>query len=200
MTSRASLCVVALAALSVPLGAVATDIEGSCLVSFNIDPSKTVFVGQSLISCGDVEAKRADLFRTVNGFPDDGSISTAQLSAELKSWSDTLANYENQSDWVDIGINMTSNSLASYGLVACGKLGAGCALAVVGKIFSVYGLIKSAADSAAKHAALDKTIAEIRDAKTRLDASTPDWVKVRQRAVDDFTALCQQERSSCLAH
>ncbi|RDK05374.1 hypothetical protein [Cupriavidus lacunae] len=180
------------------VNASASDIAGPCMVSYNVR-NRDVITGVIRMNCVDLEARRLELFKRINAIPPDKQIDPADLTKQLTALEDKLKQSEASANWIDAANNITGNMLATLGLAACAETaGAGCAVAVVGKVLSVVGLVRGAmseADKARESAQVRAEIAKVRQGLQRIQPSS---AVVRQRLVDEFNSLCTNVKQQCL--
>lgn len=169
-----------------------------CLQSFNVKDKPLVFAAANT-SCRTAEARRGELFTKINSLADTGEIDGAGLSKDLAALESKLEKEQNSKNWVGLTGAVTGNALATIGLATCLETsGAGCALAVVGKVLAIVGVIDSATSESDKSAfatSLRKEIEAIR--KKNQDKKSP-AKQLRERLISDFTQLCDQVQKQCL--
>lgn len=176
----------------------AADISPSCLASFNVK-DKTFETGNATMSCRLLEARRESLFMEINKLPVVGSIDGDELAGKLGSIEARLKELEGKADWVEMSLSVSGNALATIGLGACLETaGAGCALAIVGKVMSFVGIINSAVSSSEKATASAKLRAEIQAIQQKIKGKKPQALGVRSGLVSEFNGLCEAVKQKCL--
>jgi hypothetical protein len=131
-------------------GVVAGDIPGSCLVTFNVK-DKTFSSGITTMNCRVLEGRRIVLFNEINALPNSGSIDGTNIANRLDQLEKSLKDLESAGNWTGIATTVSGNFLATLGLSACLETaGAGCAVAVVGKLLSLVDIIDSAVSDAGR--------------------------------------------------
>lgn len=175
-----------------------SELPPHCLQSFSIK-DKSLVIGAATMSCRTAELRREDLFRTISKLKATGEIDGAVLAKDLASIEAKLKAEQGSKNWLGLTGAVTGNFLATLGLTACLETGgAGCALAAVGKILSLVGVIDSAtseADKASNAAALRNAIADIRK---RNENKKSEAKAMRDRQVAEFTRMCTEVQKQCL--
>jgi hypothetical protein len=180
-------------------GAIAADMEQSCLASFNVQ-DKAFSTGAATMSCSLLEKRRQDLFKAVSQLPSSGSLDGPQLAKQLESLEGALKKAETETNWSGWAIALSGNTLATLGLASCLETaGGGCAVAAVGKALAVAGIIDSAVDSSKKQEASAKLRADIAKLRQQVAAKKPDASKARDALIAEFNGLCSSVRQHCLA-
>jgi hypothetical protein len=177
---------------------VAANIPPDCLVSFNVKDN-TFSSENSTVSCQWLETRRTDLFNQINLLPVQGTVSGEDLAAELAKVDETLREMEEDTNWTGWALSVGGNTLATIGLAACLETaGAGCALAVIGKISSMAGIVHSASDTAEQKAASRRARTEIQALRAKLEGKQASAAELRARLVTEFTGMCETVKAQCL--
>lgn len=180
------------------LPARADDIPGSCLASFNVK-DKIFVSGTQTFSCRQLEVRRTDLFKTINGIPGSGTIDVAPILKEMQAAQDRIKKVEGEKNWADVAEIVGGHFLATVGLIGCAEsAGLGCALAVVGKAMAMEQTVRMAVNDTEKAAEAQKLRAQIAAWQQKIKGMNPEGSKVRPRLVEEFTGMCMQVKSNCL--
>lgn len=184
-------------------GATATEIDGSCLVSFNVK-DKTFRTGVATISCTALEARRVALFTQVNSLKSAADVDTTLVSNALEVLEARLQKLANESNWTGLTASVTGNALATYGLAACIESSAvGCAVNVIAKLLSVVGIVNSASSDAIKVGevnAIRREMAAMRVKIQSVQSAKPTAASTRERLVAESVAVCADVKKYCLAN
>lgn len=177
----------------------AADLPAQCMKSFKVQ-KKGFTTGTATMSCELTEIRRGELFEKINAMSETGEIDGNALAKELASWDVRLEKEEKSKNWVGLSAAISGNFLATIGLSSClpGNV-AGCAVAGVGKILSVVGVIDSANSEADKikfTAELRKDVAAIRKA---IENKKSPAKALRDRMIAEFTQLCDDVQKQCLS-
>lgn len=176
----------------------AADIPGNCLASFNVVDKSFPYQAQ-VLSCRQVEAKRASLFKEINALPGTGSVDIDALLKDMQLAQERIRRIEGEKNWVDIAEVIGGHFLATIGLVGCVETaGVGCALAAIGKVFALEQSIRMAASDAAKAAEAKKLRDQIAAWQGQIKGMKASAATVRARLVTDFTGLCTAVKENCL--
>lgn len=180
--------------------AIAGDIPQSCMVSFNVR-DKAFDSGHATMSCRLLELRREKLFSAIEALPASGSISGEVIAAQLQKIEKDLRKLEGETNWTGLSISLTGNTLATLGLASCLETaGGGCAIAIIGKVLSVAGIIDSAVDGSQKQAASAKVRAEIDSLRAKVKTLNRPADQVRQRLIAEAVSLCDVVKRECLAN
>ncbi|QBY54461.1 hypothetical protein [Cupriavidus oxalaticus] len=191
-----SVLVLLLAVFSAP--SMAADMQGSCMVSFNIK-NKTFINGVTPVSCQALESRRLALFQQVNAMPTTGNVDVSGALQKLDSLQAKLKASNASSDWAGISMAITGNAMATYALGVC-VLGdvPDCAIAVVSKLMSMVSLVDSAASASDKSKAVQQMTTDIANLRKAIEALQPPAAAIRNRMVDDFNGMCANIKTHCL--
>lgn len=191
-----SVLILLLAAFSAP--SMAADMQGSCMVSFNVK-NKTFMNGVTPVSCQALESRRLALFQQVNAMPATGNVDVSGALQKLDSLQAKLKVSNASGDWVGISMAITGNAMATYALAAC-VLGDApdCAIAIVSKVMSVVSLVDSAASASDKSKAVQQMTTDIANLRKAMEALQPPAATVRNRMVEDFNGMCTNIKTYCL--
>lgn len=186
----------AFVALSLPIQA--QEIPHSCMVSFNVK-DKAFSSGYATMSCRLVEAQRVQLSQQILTTPATGEIDGDAVAAKLKALEVELKKQEDAKNWLGIGEAVTGNALATIGLAACFETsGAGCVLAVVGKVMAIHAVIDAATSDADKTKNADALRAVIADLRTKVGGKKSKAKAARDQMIADANALCTAVKTNCL--
>ena len=197
MTVRISVLIL-LAGMSAT--ALASEIEGSCMVSFNVK-DKIFNNGVAAISCRALEARRLDLFKQVSSLPTSGSLDVASTTQALSALEARLKALEDNANWAGWATSITGNGLATIGLSSCAEtIGAGCAVAVISKVLAVVGLVNSGVSDANKAQEVKGVRDSIAALRSKLAASTTPASTIRDRMVAESNQICAEVKTNCLTN
>ncbi len=189
---------VALSLLWAGWSANAADLPLACLKTLNVQSRGYELSGQT-VSCRLTELRRAHLFSAINSLPETGEIDGQVLAQELLRLEAILANSTQRRDWGSLANAFTGNTLASIGLASCiGPMVPECALAALGKVLSLLGMIdavNSEAERIEMAGSLQKAIARIR--LENQDKKTSSKM-LKDRLISEFGMLCNEVRKYCL--
>jgi hypothetical protein len=178
----------------------ATDIEGSCMVSFNVK-DKSFNDGFSTMSCRILEARRLQLFNRVNALPSSGNLDVAATTKQLVDLESQLKSLEDSTDWGGWATSITGNALATISLSACAETaGTGCAIAIISKVLSVVGIIKSGVTDANKSQDVRKARDAITAIRSKLAGTMTPASIVRDRMVVEANQICSDVKANCLSN
>lgn len=177
----------------------AADLPAQCLKSFKVQ-DKSFTTGKATMSCKLTEIRRGELFEKINAMSETGEIDGNAVAKELASAEARLEKEEKNKNWVGLSAAISGNFLATIGLSSClpGNA-AGCAVAAVGKVLSIVGMIdsgKSEADKIKFTADLRKDIAAIRKA---IENKKSPAKALRDRMIAEFTQMCDDVQKQCLS-
>lgn len=189
-------------ATALPLGAIApahaADIDGSCMVTFNVKNKSFLSAGQS-ISCVAFEKRRVDLFLRLDAVPKTGTVSADPVAVELEALEAKIKSIAESKSWSSFGLAISGNTLGTLGFTSCLETaGIGCAVAVISKVSGMLSLLDTAVSDAQKAkdmAELQSHVAKLRAAVKGKSAPAP---PVHDRLVQEANALCTTVKSNCL--
>jgi hypothetical protein len=197
---RSIVCVLSLALLTgiMPLGR-AQSLPESCKASFNVK-NKSFSTGNATMSCRLVEARRVEMTTRILETPDTGEIDGAAVAKKLDQLDAEIKKQQDAKNWLGLGNTVTGVTLATIGLGACltPPVGAGCALAAVGKLMAMHSLFDAASsenDKAKQAAAMRAHIASIR---TAVVGKKSEAKRVRDALINDASAMCMAVKNNCL--
>jgi hypothetical protein len=177
----------------------AADIEGSCMVSFNVKDESFMSGGVNQMSCTELESRRLDLFNQVNALPDNGQLDLTSVNDQLASVESSLSKLQENYDWIAFTTNVTGNFLATLSLGSCLEtLGAGCAIAAVGKVISAVSIVNGGASDAEKATKVASIHHQISAIRQNLQGKSPQSAVLRNRLIQDFNGLCADVKKYCL--
>lgn len=198
MTSIAKLLGVLL--LSGPVSmAQAQSVPQSCMASLNVK-SKSFDTGKATMSCRLMESRRVEMTMQILATPDTGEIDGAVVAKKLDQLDVDIKKQQDSKNWLGLANAVTGNSLATMGLGAClvPHVGAGCAMAAIGKFMSLHSLFDAASsesDKAKQAAAMRAQIASIRaDVLGKKSKSK----SLRDSMISDANAMCTAIKDNCL--
>jgi hypothetical protein len=176
----------------------AQNIPGSCLASFNVKDT-TFTTGAVTFSCRQLETRRVAIFTRINSLPSKDTIDGDAVAKELAAIEEKIRKNAAEKNWAAIGLDVSGHFIATLGLASCVETaGAGCALAVVGKVGAMLNTFMNAAfevEKAKQAAALQAQIASVRK---QIAGKRPAADKLRSRLVNEFTGLCADVKKHCL--
>lgn len=176
----------------------AEDLPARCLKSFNVQ-DKSFSTGTATMSCKLTEIRRGELFEKVNSMSETGEIDGKVVAKELANWEARLEKEEKSKNWVGLSSAISGNFLATVGLSSClpGSV-AGCAIAAVGKILSIVGVIDSAQSEADKIKFTGELRKDIAAKRKEIENKKSPAKALRDRMIKDFTQMCDDVQKQCV--
>lgn len=176
----------------------AEDIPGSCMVSFNVQ-QKGFALGNATVSCRLLEARRVDLSQQISDTAVTGDINGSAVAQKLDALHAEITKQQQSKNWVALGATVTGSALATLGLAACLETsGAGCLLAAVGKIMSIYSLFDAASSESDKAGQASTLRSLVADARKDVVGKKSAAKSARDKMITDAIAMCTAVKASCL--
>ncbi|MFP3562887.1 hypothetical protein [Paraburkholderia sp. SIMBA_030] len=177
----------------------ADEMQGSCMASFKIKEGASVMIAARSVKCDTVEARRLELFNSVEKLKTDGQIDLTPTANQIAAINQKLDQMKSKNDWSGLGMDITGNALATIGLATCAETGGGgCALAVVGKVLSVVSLVKGKVLEADGNQTISDVQQKLAKLSTDLQGKSSPAAALRNRMVQEFNGLCVEVKKSCL--
>lgn len=176
----------------------AQDIPGSCLVSFNVKDT-TFTTGAATFDCRQLEMRRLDLFKTINGLPPQDKFSGDAIAKELAAIEEQVRKDAAAKNWTALGLDVSGEFLGTLGLAACFGGASGCALGVIGKITALLGTISNATSEAEKTKQASNVESRIAAVRKQVEGKISPADKVRAQLVKEATGLCTDVKKYCVA-
>lgn len=128
-----------------------------------------------------------------------GEIDGKDLARQIAALEQKLEKEEKDKNWTGLAGAVTGNFLATVGLSSCLETaGGGCAVAAIGKVLAIVGVIDSASSEAEKTKKAAELRKELGSLRASVESKKSSAKALRDQLVKEFTQLCEDVQKHCL--